>query len=85
MKVSGNLVPRLFLRHTLITTPNEHPVHFDQICPENGQIWKPLWISPLARQRQATEYGRGSMAVALALILQKMNREIENKDFEDLI
>ena len=32
-------------------------VHFDQICLENGQIRKPLWISPLARQHQAMENG----------------------------
>ena len=35
-------------------------MHFDHICPENGKIWKPLWISLLARQREATENGRCS-------------------------
>ena len=45
---------RAMLRHTLtlIAKPKEHLVHFDHICPENGQIWKPLWTSPVARQRQ---------------------------------
>ena len=55
-------------------------VHFDEMRPESGCIWKPLWISQLARQRQTTENGRCS-----GLILHKMNGEIENKHFEDLI
>ena len=76
-----NLVPRVFLRHTLITKPNEHP----------GTLRSDL---PKKMGKCASHYGfdrwRGNakgrkMAVALALILQKMNGEIENKHFEDLI
>ena len=43
-------------------------VHFDEMRPESGCIWKPLWIARFlgnANQRK--------MAVALALILHKIN------------
>ena len=50
--IKFNLVPRVFLRHTLITKPNEHP----------GTLWKPLWISWFLGNTNQRK-----MAVALAL------------------
>ena len=55
-------------------------VHFDQICPKMGKFGSHYgfncWLGNAKRRK---------MAVALALILQKMNGEIEIKHFEDLI
>ena len=59
-----NFYKAAILRLIMISTL----VHFDQMRPESGFIWKPLWISRFlgnANQRK--------MAVALALILQKIN------------
>ena len=55
-------------------------VYFDQICPENGQICSHYGFHGLLGNAN-----RWKMAVALALILQKIIWEIKNKYFEDLI
>ena len=81
---NSNLVPRVFLRHTLITKPNEHPVspwYTSMKCAQNlgafgSHYGFHSWLGNAKLQK---------MAVALALILQKMEGEIENKHFEDLI
>ena len=52
---SINLVPRVFLRHTLITKPNEHPGTLRPNLPRKWEDLQPLWISQFARQRQSKE------------------------------
>ena len=59
-----NLVPRVFLHHTLITKPNEHPGTLGSNLPRKWAIWMQLWISRLARQCQATENARCSSAIS---------------------
>ena len=60
------LVPRVFLRHTLITKPNEHPGTSIK-CAQNLDALAAImdFFDGNANQRK--------MAVALALILQAMN------------
>ena len=38
LSFDSNHVPRVFLRHTLITKPNEHPGTPGSTMPKNGQI-----------------------------------------------
>ena len=76
-----NLIPRVFLRHTLITKPNEHLGSYTSMkCAQNLGAFG----SHYGFHRLLGNANRRKMTVALALILQKMNREIENKDFDDL-
>ena len=76
-----NLVPRLFLRHALIMKPNEHPGTLQSNLPKK---WVNLEAIMDFNHWLGNAKGR-KMAIALALILQKMNGEIENKHFDDLI
>ena len=50
------------LRHNTDDEAERTPWYtlMDEMRPESGCIWKPLWISPLARQRQAMENGHCS-------------------------
>ena len=57
-----NLVPRVFLRHTLITKLNEHSGTLRSNTPRNWVHQQTLWISRLAWQCQSTENGRCSGA-----------------------
>ena len=79
-RFGANLVPRVFLRHTLITKPNEHPGTLRSHLPKK---WANVEAYGFHRWLGNAK-GR-KMAIALALILHKMNGEIENKHFGDLI
>ena len=57
-----NLVPRVFLCHTLIAKPNEHPGTLRSNAPRIWVHYQPSRISLFARQRESTENGRCSRA-----------------------
>ena len=61
---SGNLVPRGFLRHTLITKPNEYPGTFRSNLPRKWEDMQPLLDLQFARQRQATKNARCPDAIS---------------------
>ena len=79
-RVLANLVPRVFLRHTVIPKRNEHPGTFRSHAPRSRCISSHYGFHGLL-----SNPNQRKVAVALALILQKINREIKNKHFKDPI
>ena len=57
MEIS-NLVPRVFLRHTLITKPNEHPGTLRSNAPRIWVHLEAIMDFTVPRQRESTENGR---------------------------
>ena len=62
-----SLVPRVFLRHTLITKPNEHPGTLRSNLPRKWADLQPLWTYSLLGNTK-----RQKMPVAIALFLQSI-------------
>ena len=62
---NSNVAPRVFLRHTLITKPNEHPGTLPSNLLRKWSDLQPLWICSLLGNAK-----RRKMPVALALFLQ---------------
>ena len=58
----ANLVPRVFLRHTLIMKPNEHPGTLRSNAPRTWVHLEAIMDFTVPRQRESTENGRCSSA-----------------------